>query len=177
MCGCLRVTATSPSDGFFSSGANRDSKRRVFSLSRTLRATILPENVSRARHTRDMLPCPTRPISSKRLVISVFATRLLPSKIFFRKSNAMPSGPVEDDSLDAIVDHAGNFGAQLRAGHDPVDKAVGQHEFAGLKPLGQLGFARRFDDARARKTDEGFGLGKNDIAQRSKTGGDAPHGG
>src|SRR5579872_3262173 len=131
MFGCLSLRAISPSLGFFSSGGKRASKRFVLSLSSTLRATIFPDNVSRARQTRDMLPCPIRPISSKRRVMSVLGSRFLGWKRFLKNF-------MRQRSFCTVVDDAGNLGPQLRARDDAIDEAVRQHELAGLEPLGEL---------------------------------------
>ena len=66
---------------------------------------------------------------------------------------------------------------QVAAVHDPVDEAVLQQELAGLETLGQLHADRLLDDAGAGESDQGLGLGEDEIAQGREAGRDAAHGG
>ena len=124
MFGCLKRTATVPSEGRFMP-TKRRSRRAVLALSRTLSATIRPEMVSRARQTlrhasladaRDQLEAAA---DVELLDLGLAAEELL-EKLHL---------------LAAVVDDAGNLRTQLRPRHDAVDESVRQQELARLKPL------------------------------------------
>src|SRR5262245_12163880 len=72
--------------------------------------------------------------------------------------------------LAAVIDGTGNFAFEIRTADNPIDVAVFQQEFAGLKSGRQLGAERGFDRAWAGKADQRFGLGKHQIAKRGEAG-------
>src|SRR5438034_4587095 len=82
---------------------------------------------------------------------------------------------VEPTLLPAIVDGPGDFAFEAGAGDDAVDEAVGEEELAGLDAFGKLQADGGFDGAGAGEADEGFGLGKDQVAERGEAGRDAAH--
>src|SRR5215510_11444780 len=87
---------------------------------------------------------------------------------------AFPIG-LQARSLAAVIDGPGNLAFKAGAGDDAVDEAVRQQELAGLEAFGQFQADCGFDGAWAGEAYEGFGLGKNEIAQRGEAGSDAAH--
>src|SRR4051794_35734804 len=100
MFGWLSIRQIVPSRGLFMP-LKRSSNLAVFSLSRSFRHTIRPRLLSRARQTFDMLPCPVRLSSSKRL------RRLIRGRLLFGPPpNSQEKKPTVRPSLVfAEVDH------------------------------------------------------------------------
>src|SRR5262245_7365097 len=134
-----------PSEGFFSPG-KRVSNLAVFSLSRIFKQITRPILLSRARQTFDMLPCPVRPISSKRLLTSMIGSLdfgFLGPKNFENRptvNSSVGSGqwamgrkkirhrsfpltvhcplPTAHSSMFAVIDDARDLGSEVFARHD-----------------------------------------------------------
>src|SRR5437667_4823074 len=110
---------SSPSDGRTRPG-KRASNLAVLTRSRILRQTMRPSLPSRARQTFDMLPCPIRPKSSKRFLISMMGTLLFffgPNKPDKNPTVVTPRvvgriGNPSHGSVFAIVDQPCHFGPQ-----------------------------------------------------------------
>src|SRR5260370_38640829 len=120
-----------------------------------------PKLLSRARQTFDMLPCPVRPINSKRSLTLILFSPLsfLGPNSFFnfaKKLTRRPlllSGPSRKRetkpcrlrfrlgqtwSMLAVADDARDLRAQLFAMDDAVDETVFEQELTRLKALGQF---------------------------------------
>ena len=57
--------------------------------------------------------------------------------------------------------------------HDPVDEAVLAQELARLKAARKLNADSLFDDSGTGKSDQGLGLGQDEVTQRREAGRDA----
>src|SRR5260370_40029017 len=133
---------------------NRASNLAVFSLSKTFKQTTRPRLRSRARQTFDMLPCPVRPSSSKRLLMSTLGILLRGLT-----ENSLLKNPTEFILVFAIIDDPGHLGPQILARDDPIDEAVLQQELTGLETRGQLQANGMPGRAPASEADGGAGCG------------------
>ena len=79
-------------------------------------------------------------------------------------------------SGSGIINQLGDRASQVAAVHDPIDEAMLQEEFTGLKTLGQLDAHRLFDDSGAGKPDQGLGFSDNDVTERGEAGSNPAHG-
>src|SRR5262245_11277777 len=127
-----------------------------------------------------MLPCPVRPRRSNRLATSMTFAFFFPPPPFNQLKRPTTILPAPRSrccvSMLAVVDNPRDFGAQILAMNDAIDKPVPQEELARLEPLRQFEANRVLDRALTRESDHRLGLGQRQVALQSKTCGDAAHG-
>ena len=91
-----------------------------------------------------------------------------------RATSCQPPVFVIDRAGHGVVDQLGDHAAQVAAVHDSIDETALAQELACLKPGGELHANGLFDDARAGETNQGLGLGQDEVAEPGETGGKVP---
>ena len=74
--------------------------------------------------------------------------------------------------LPAVINQAGDLASKVLAVDYHVDKAMLEHEFCRLEPLGQLDLYRLGYRSRACKTDQRPRLGYQAVTEHCEAGGD-----
>src|SRR5262245_66368017 len=83
-------------------------------------------------------------------------------------------GQAAEGSSDGVGEEAAEVVPHLLAVDHPVDLALFQEEFRALESLREVLLDRLLDDARAGESDQGPGLGEDDVGHRGERGGDPP---